>query len=126
MDPTTQAVHRNTQPDRDYPRSDVNLLVVRRSRDEIYREFADVLGAGGMFIKSSNPPDIGETVSMEFALPGIDDPVEIRAEVVWHRESGTPEAPGMGIRFLDVEDTLRRQIGSFVERASNHTGPNPV
>ncbi len=110
---TTQAVHDGTE--RDYPRSDVNLLVIRRSRDEIYHEFARVLGAGGMFVKSPNPPNVGETLSMEFVLPGLEPPVEIRAEVVWRREPGTPDSPGMGIRFLDVEDSLRQRIGSFVE-----------
>jgi uncharacterized protein (TIGR02266 family) len=104
--------------ERSYPRSNVNLLVLRRSRDEIYHEFARVLGAGGMFVKSLDPPYVGETLSMEFALPGLDLPVEIRGEVVYRREPGTPESPGMGIRFLDVEDTLRQQIGGFVEQAS--------
>jgi uncharacterized protein (TIGR02266 family) len=117
MNPT-QAVHAGTESDRDYQRTDVNLLVIRRSRDEIYNEFARVLGAGGMFVKSADPPDVGETLSMEFVLPGIEPAVEIRAEVVWRRGPGTTDAPGMGIRFLDVEDKLREQIGGFVERAS--------
>ena len=106
------------QPARDYPRSDVNLLVLRRTKDEIYHEFARVLGAGGMFVKSLDPPDVGETLSMEFSLPGLDLPIEIRGEVMWRRESGTTESAGMGIRFLDVADTLRQQIGSFVEEDS--------
>jgi uncharacterized protein (TIGR02266 family) len=116
---TTLAAHDSTQSDRNYPRSEVNLSVIRRSRDEIYQEFTRVISAGGMFVESPAPPEVGETLSVEFVLPGLKAPVEIRAEVVWRREPGTPDSPGMGVQFLDVEETLRQRISTFVECERN-------
>jgi hypothetical protein len=63
---------------------------------------------------SPDPPEVGEALSVEFVLPGLKAPVGIRAEVVWRRELGTPDSPGMGIQFVDVEETLRQRISTFV------------
>ena len=115
----TLAVHDSNQYERNYPRSEVNLRVVRRSRDEIFDEFARVIGAGGMFVASPDPLDVGEALSVEFVLPGLKAPVEIRADVVWRRDPGTPVSPGMGVRFLDVEETLRRRMNTFVDQEGN-------
>jgi uncharacterized protein (TIGR02266 family) len=100
---------------REFPRGNVNLIVVRRSRDEIYREFARVLGSGGMFVETPDPPAIGDEVSMEFRLPGLAAQVAVRARIVWRREPGSEQPPGMGLQFVDVDEALCSQIGAFVD-----------
>jgi len=103
---------------RRWERAEVNMAVVCRSQGEILDDIAKKLGAGGMFIESDQPQPVGSTVELQFNLPGIGAPVELRGRVASIQESSDGQASGMGIEFLDVEETLRAQMVEAVRTVS--------
>jgi Tfp pilus assembly protein PilZ len=81
------------------------------------------LSIGGAFVRSHLLFEIGETLSLQFALP---DGRAIRASgkvVRVSRDTGDDVVPGMGIQFVDLPDAdreaLRRLVGAaHLDRAS--------
>jgi len=76
------------------------------------------IGAGGLFIESSNPLAPGTELSVEFALP--DRPWEkhkAKAKVVWTRNK--PERhllfPGMGVQFTNIDKDARKELVELVD-----------
>ena len=101
---------------RRHPRAEVDLAVLCRTEDAAYRDFARMLGAGGMFVETENAPPVGSQVSMEFELPGLAGPIEIGAQVVWTRGALESGPSGMGLQFCDVERQLEEAIAAYVDR----------
>ncbi len=76
------------------------------------------IGAGGLFIESSAPPDPGTKLAVEFALP--DRPLKkhkAMATVAWTRNK--PEKlllfPGMGVQFTNIDETARKELVELVD-----------
>ena len=67
-------------------KSDRTDLVVRvdyRTVDELFSEFARNINEGGLFVESEAPHPPGTAVDLQFALPGSEDPLQIRAHASW-------------------------------------------
>jgi hypothetical protein len=61
------------------------------------------LSAGGAFLVCQVLLEPGETLSLEFVVPGRPAPVETAARVAWVRRFPSGELPaGMGIEFLGL------------------------
>ncbi len=79
------------------------------------------LSRGGMFLITTNPLKEGTELNLRFSLPGARKPIEVIGEVLWVRDendlSNLP--PGMGIRFLRIDEEDIKQIGDFVEESAN-------
>ncbi len=75
------------------------------------------LSVGGMFIATTDPAPPGTEVVLYFMLPGLSDPLSVRARVVWTRGQGTgPDtAIGMGVYFLDPKPSDATLIGLVVD-----------
>jgi uncharacterized protein (TIGR02266 family) len=66
------------------------------------------LSAGGAFLVSEVLLEPGETLSLEFKIPGRNAPVRAGARVAWVRRFPSPEQPaGMGIEFLRLSPQER-------------------
>lgn len=102
------------RPQRRWQRAEVNLAIVCRSQDEVLDDIARTLSAGGMFIECSQPRAIGSTLELQFSLPGLDTPIELRARVASVQEQSGDQPAGMGLEFLDVEGALRSQMDDAV------------
>lgn len=78
------------------------------------------LSQGGMFIVTERPAPAETEVMLRFTLPDETDAFSIRARVAWvSREETEPGAiSGMGVRFLDLDQSQSFAIGSFIERTS--------
>ena len=78
------------------------------------------LSRGGMFLITTNPLEEGTELSLRFSLPGEKKPMEFTGEVIWAREEeeGGNLAPGMGIRFLRIDEEDREHIGRFTQESS--------
>lgn len=90
---------------RRYPRR--TLAVEFRARDADgpgTLELSGVdLSAGGAFLVCEVLLEPGETLSLEFQVPGRNTPVETAARVAWVRRFPSGELPaGMGIEFLGL------------------------
>jgi uncharacterized protein (TIGR02266 family) len=81
--------------------------------------YAKNLSRGGLFIATVKPREPGEVFSIELSL--TTEPVRIlrcRCEVVWKRHFSRKEVnePGMGLRFLDLDDADGEAIDAWVAR----------
>jgi uncharacterized protein (TIGR02266 family) len=75
------------------------------------------LSPGGMFIATACPAPAGAEVKLRFMLPGLSDPLSVRAHVVWTRENH-PDSngdAGMGVYFLDPKPSEAALIEVVVD-----------
>ena len=83
-------------------------------RDEAREAKATNLSEGGMAVSFSEPLPATGLTKIHFFLPGLQAPLELRANVAWSAEEGKA-----GLRFVDpekktqamIEDWLTRQVG---------------
>jgi uncharacterized protein (TIGR02266 family) len=80
------------------------------------------LSLGGMFVETSHLLPPGTEVLLEFALPGTQMPVLVRAEVAWLNEAKAKikkNLPvGMGLQFTKVTPEAQSALGRFLHAAT--------
>lgn len=102
---------------REHSRFTVDLDVTVGSDHNFYAGFAENLSAGGVFIATHKLKPAGSTIELSVNLP---EGVTIKAvgQVRWIRvfneHSDTP--PGMGVRFLEIDDSSVAAISEFLSR----------
>jgi hypothetical protein len=114
---------KNEQPEFDTPRSSPRATAALDVEVEVAGEMQKVrlvsrdIGAGGMFLRTTNPPPLWKRIKLSFAPPGK-EPLEVQGEVV---RSITPEAsassgfpPGMAIAFDEVSRAKRKDLVALV------------
>ncbi len=97
------------------------LIVEKIPVEDGYKTFfgyAKNLSRGGLFIATVKPRDPGEQFTIELTLPA--EPkhkIRCRCEVVWkrHFHKKDPHEPGMGLCFLDLDDTDGEKIDAWVD-----------
>ncbi len=100
-----------------------HLLVLRvrgESKNKVFFGYAKNISKGGMFISSVNPRKVGEEFIIEFTLPREKKHIQCRCIVEWSR-SYKPKSrnePGMGVRFLDLENDIKKMIDDWVKDSS--------
>jgi hypothetical protein len=74
-----------------------------------------------MFIATINPKNVGEEFTIEFIPPTMNTHVNCRCQVRWRREYNAKSSyePGMGIKFLDLNDGTREIIDAWVKNTSS-------
>lgn len=94
-------------------RHPLRILVDYVHEHRVHCEYATDLSKGGVFIETEAPLAPGTAVELRFRLPGTDHLHEIQGEVSWRRqpEQDGVEAPGMGVRFLEVSDAESLALG---------------
>ena len=104
-------------------------ILITRIKDEsngnTFFGYAKNISQGGMFIQSVNPRNVNEQFQIEFSLPGEEEPIRGTVEVVWKRQlvSRKRYEPGMGIRFLDIEEDKSTEINKWVENRLKEDQP---
>lgn len=97
------------------------LLVLKIKGEDskgVFFGYAKTISRGGMFIASVNPRKVGEEFAITFKLPFIDRDIKCRCAVVWMREyEPHKQDPGMGIKFMDLDDETRDKIEEWVSKA---------
>lgn len=88
----------------------IKLLHGATSRRE---RLAD-LSHGGAFVRTWDPLDVGEVVELVVRPPSSLFSLRLKGRVAWVRRVG--DASGMGIEFLDVEGTVRRDVDKLLSR----------
>jgi uncharacterized protein (TIGR02266 family) len=69
------------------------------------------LSPGGTFLRCDVLLEPGETLALEFHLPGAAASLSAQARVAWVRRFPDADAPpGMGIEFLAMPDADRRRL----------------
>jgi uncharacterized protein (TIGR02266 family) len=79
----------------------------------------DVIDAGGLFIATYAPPEMGQHVRVHVALPGGFE-FQARGEITWVREmpkSGSLNPlspPGYGVKFTEISKEARQLVYRYV------------
>ena len=76
------------------------------------------ISRGGLFIQTDHPLPVGQTFTLDFFLSEIKTHVRCRAEVMWSRPPSPTVTlePGMGIRFLDLDEAIRNKIDEWINK----------
>lgn len=72
------------------------------------------LSDSGMLVRLAERPAEGELLEVVWRLPDLPRPIRVSARVVRHTSEA--EVKGVGLAFVDLDDSTRGLIGSFVER----------
>jgi uncharacterized protein (TIGR02266 family) len=84
--------------------------------DAFFSEFTRDVNEGGLFIHTEEPCSVDTVVSLQFSVPGTDEPIRTHGRVVWVSQ-GDPS--GMGIEFEGLDDAARARINQLVRRLRN-------
>ena len=72
------------------------------------------LSAGGVFVQTETPLDVGSIVSMQLALPVDDEIMDIQGRVMWLQQASKTTAPGMGLEFTSISPKHQQKIINFI------------
>ncbi len=83
-------------------------------------ENATNISEHGIFIETEEPQQPGTSVKLQFELPQTKKKIEVKGKVIWINPAkpGADEDynPGMGIKFLNLNESDRDTIISLVKR----------
>ena len=82
--------------------------------DELFSEFTRDINEGGLFIETEKPSPVGTLVSMQFNLPGCEQPFQTQGVVVRISPGDDSLPPGMGIEFEELTPEDRVHIDQLV------------
>ncbi len=104
-------------------------LVVRvdySTVEALFSEFTANINEGGLFIETERPAPVGTVVSLQFRLPGSEEPIKVDGRVVWTSPERPNDVPGMGIEFEGLDREARARINALVRglRASKRELPS--
>ena len=107
---------------RQHPRRSLQVPLVFQKRERSHWGMSEDIGRGGLFLRSSCPPDSGEHVEIRLGNPREGEPLVLRGKVV-HRREGAKAAflmekrqspAGVGIAFEDVSPTQEERLGALL------------
>jgi uncharacterized protein (TIGR02266 family) len=85
---------------------------------EFIQEMSTNISLGGMFVATAEPREPGSQFDFEYVLEDGFTLIKGRAEVAWVRSEpeGDGRPVGMGVRFMELEETSRVLVGRIVDR----------
>ncbi len=86
---------------RKHVRIPVALQVSYLKRGDLQKDLVTNLSPGGLFVRTTQPLDIGTEVDLEVLIGNEETPIHVRGKVIWLRPSAE-QPPGMGIQFTGV------------------------
>jgi len=94
------------------------LEVKGKHFEKVFVGYAENVSPGGLFLSAAQPMKVGDRFPVEFVLPDNVTTIRCLCEVVWKRryDSKGTVTEGMGIRFVDLDQTKRKAITDWVKR----------
>src|SRR5688500_1748763 len=111
------------QETRKDPRAKVLTMTVRyksANLDEFIEHHSHDVSRGGMFIKTPSPFPAGTLLKFEVRIGGDQRVMQGVGRVVWKRdpsEAPDPQPPGMGVKFIKIDEASRAVIDQLVNKA---------
>jgi uncharacterized protein (TIGR02266 family) len=93
----------------------VEMWVEESTDRELYFQRSANLSTGGIFLENTIPHPVGTVIALAFTLPGDDQKLNVKGEIVNAAEGGTL---GMGVKFIQLDENARERIKKFVQQAS--------
>lgn len=104
---------------RKFERLVVDLPVDYGANDTFLYSLISDFSAMGIFIKTTSPQPTGTKLHLRFTPPGQSKPLELEGKVTWinpvHQDNDPQRQPGMGIQFLNVTETQKKQLQQVVQ-----------
>ena len=103
---------------RAHHRHAIGISVATKYSNTETRAFTLDISWGGAFIVDFNPErfSIGDELTVFFQEPGC----EIRATVSWKQSWGLRHAPGIGVQFHDITESLSEFLLRLLKHAKDH------
>ncbi|HUJ60155.1 MAG TPA: TIGR02266 family protein [Kofleriaceae bacterium] len=102
------------------PRVLVDLEVDYALEDNYLFAYITDISETGIFVRTTTPEQPGTRLNLRFSPDDAAPPIEVEGEVIWINpfRPGTPDNlhPGMGIRFVALDDELRDRLLELVRR----------
>lgn len=107
------------------PRVLVDLEVDYASEENYLFAYITDISATGIFVRTTTPEQPGTHLNLRFQLPDettdqTNQKIEVEGEVIWVNpyRPGAPDNlhPGMGIRFVGLDDDVRDQLLELIRR----------
>jgi type IV pilus assembly protein PilZ len=110
------------------PRQPIELKVEYKRLNAFFADYTKNISRGGTFIQTGKPLPVGTEFVFKLYVPTLEQALHIRGQVKWIVEpraggsepvleaDGSPQVPGMGIRFVYTTEDERRHIEHLVER----------
>jgi uncharacterized protein (TIGR02266 family) len=109
------------------PRVLVDLEVDYASEENYLFAYITDISATGIFVRTTTPEQPGTHLNLRFQLPppehvrnASETKIEVEGEVIWVNpyRPGAPDNlhPGMGIRFVGLDDEVRDQLLELIRR----------
>jgi len=99
-------------------RAPIELKVEYKRLNSFLADYTRNISKDGTFIGTTKPLPIGTAFVFRLAIPGLDQPLELRGRVSWlvqESQAGPDRPPGMGIAFQYTDETERRDVHRIVE-----------
>lgn len=100
------------------PRVLVDLEVDYASEENYLFAYITDISATGIFVRTTTPEQPGTHLNLRFK--DLSGPIEVEGEVIWVNpyRPGAPDNlhPGMGIRFVGLDDELRDRLLELIRR----------
>ena len=77
----------------------------------------DNLSAGGLFITTNDPRPVGTILQFEFSVRDGGVTIAGKGVVQW-TEKDTEKKPGMGIKFLELNEEGRKELSALLKMKS--------
>lgn len=102
----------------------VDIDVDYHCRDTYLFAYVTDISETGIFIRTATPEKPGTSLNLRFTPPGTGESLEFEGQVAWVCEPGrfAGLGPGMGIRFVAMNERQRTQLGAFLERYARSAG----
>ena len=111
--PVSDAERRRT------PRMLIDLEVDYASEENYLFAYITDISTTGIFVRTTTPEAPGTQLNLRFSSEHA-GPIEVEGEVIWVNpyRPGTPDNlhPGMGIRFLSLDNELRDRLLELIRR----------
>lgn len=79
----------------------------------------------GMLVLCADPAPLQARLRMRLLFPGLENPIDVEAEVVWTNPYGAEDAVtprGMGVKFVELDAPTARLLADFSQRYSRVYG----
>ncbi len=81
------------------------------------------ISRGGLFIEADSLPPEGTEMTLHFDLPGLREPLEPTARIVWRKLEPNGLRPGIGVRFIALDGDASRRLDDFVHERATYLMP---
>jgi type IV pilus assembly protein PilZ len=98
----------------------VDLEVDYASEDNYLFAYITDISETGIFVRTTTPEEPGTHLNLRFRPDDASPQIEVEGKVIWVNpfRPGAPDNlhPGMGIRFVGLDDELRDRLLELVRR----------